>query len=133
MEFTGTMNQINHSNNTSAIRQKGESQNGCYKKTKHAKFSEKRTFLTPLRTRVRTFKTFTFYLHSDNDQLVFAIVPFFSDLSEHSELKRSKPERLDEVSFITSSISAIRSINIDSPISETNCLCIVHLASYTRL
>ena len=28
------------------IRQKGESQNGCLKKTKHAKFSEKRTFLT---------------------------------------------------------------------------------------
>ena len=31
----------------SVIRQKGESQNGCYKKTKHIKFSEKRTFLTP--------------------------------------------------------------------------------------
>ena len=26
---------------------KGESQNGCFKKTKHAKFSEKRKFLTP--------------------------------------------------------------------------------------
>ena len=32
---------------SSVIRQKGESQNGCFKKTKHAKFSEKRTFLTP--------------------------------------------------------------------------------------
>ena len=31
----------------SAIRQKDESQNRCYKKTKHAKFSEKQTFLTP--------------------------------------------------------------------------------------
>ena len=30
-----------------AIRQKDESQNGCFKKTKQAKFSEKRTFLTP--------------------------------------------------------------------------------------
>ena len=29
------------------IRQNGESQNGCFKKTKHAKFSEKRTFLPP--------------------------------------------------------------------------------------
>ena len=29
------------------IRQKGQSQNGCFKKTKHVKFSEKRTFLTP--------------------------------------------------------------------------------------
>ena len=27
------------------IRQKGESQNGCFKKTKHVKFSEKRTFI----------------------------------------------------------------------------------------
>ena len=34
-------------NKSSAIRQKGESRNGCYKKTKHAKFPEKRTFLTP--------------------------------------------------------------------------------------
>ena len=32
----------------SVIRQKGESENGCFKKTQHAKFSEKRTFLTIL-------------------------------------------------------------------------------------
>ena len=31
----------------SMIRQKGESQNGCFKKTKHAKFSEKKKFLPP--------------------------------------------------------------------------------------
>ena len=31
---------------TSAIRQKGKSQNGCFKKIKHAKLFEKRTFLT---------------------------------------------------------------------------------------
>ena len=31
----------------SAIWQKGESQNGGNKNTKHAKFSEKRTFFTP--------------------------------------------------------------------------------------
>ena len=29
----------------SVIRQKGESQNGCFKKTKHANFSEKEHFL----------------------------------------------------------------------------------------
>ena len=29
----------------SAIKQKSESQNGCYKKTKHDKFSKKCTFL----------------------------------------------------------------------------------------
>ena len=34
--------------NSWAIRQKGESQNECYKEVKHAKFSEKRLFLTPL-------------------------------------------------------------------------------------
>ena len=32
--------------NSSVIRQKGESQNGCFKKAKHAKISEKQTFLT---------------------------------------------------------------------------------------
>ena len=32
---------------SSIIRQKGESQNRCLQKTKHAKFSEKQTFLTP--------------------------------------------------------------------------------------
>ena len=30
---------------SSVIRRKGESQNGCFKKTKHTKFFEKRTFL----------------------------------------------------------------------------------------
>ena len=35
------------SHNSSVIRQKCESQSWCFKKTKHAKFSEKRTFLTP--------------------------------------------------------------------------------------
>ena len=33
---------------------KGESQSGCFKKTKHAKFSEKRTFVTPWYAYVRT-------------------------------------------------------------------------------
>ena len=34
--------------------EKGESQNGCFKKTKHAKFSQKRTFLTTWYTHVYT-------------------------------------------------------------------------------
>ena len=38
---------------SSVIRQKGKSRNGCFKKTKHVKFSEKRTFLTPWYVRVR--------------------------------------------------------------------------------
>ena len=32
--------------NSSVIRQKSKSQKGCFKKTKHTKFSEKQTFLT---------------------------------------------------------------------------------------
>ena len=38
---------------TSVIKQKGESQNECFKKTKHTKFPEKRTFLTPWYAHVR--------------------------------------------------------------------------------
>ena len=38
---------VDHSAIASVIRQKGESQNGFFKKTKYAKFSEKRTFLIP--------------------------------------------------------------------------------------
>ena len=45
--------------NTSAIRQKGKFQNGCFKKTKHVNSSEKRTFLTPwcahVRVRIRAY------------------------------------------------------------------------------
>ena len=40
----------NFIDNSSVIRQKGESQNGSFKKTKHTKFSEKWTFLPPDRS-----------------------------------------------------------------------------------
>ena len=52
--------------NSSVIRRKGESQNGGNKKTKQAKFSEKRTFLTPpdshTYVRVSVGKTCFFFL-----------------------------------------------------------------------
>ena len=48
---------LQHWDSLSAIRQKGESQNGCFKKTNHAKFSEKRIFLTPWHTHVRNIWT----------------------------------------------------------------------------
>ena len=44
--------------NSSVIRQKGQSQNGCFKKKKHAKFPEKRTFLTPWYAHARVFRTY---------------------------------------------------------------------------
>ena len=68
---------------SSIIRQKGESQNGCLKKTEHAKFSEKRTFLTPwyahVRVRIRGLELFVFRkiwraLFSSNTH--FEICPF---------------------------------------------------------
>ena len=39
---------------SSVIRQKGESQNGCFKKTKHTKSSEKRKLFTPWYAHVST-------------------------------------------------------------------------------
>ena len=38
---------------SSVVRQKRKSKNGCFKKTKHAKFSEKQTFVTPWYAHVR--------------------------------------------------------------------------------
>ena len=49
--------------NSPVIRQKGESQSGCFKKTKHVQFPEKRTFLTPWhahRVRTRVWEMFVF-------------------------------------------------------------------------
>ena len=47
----------NEFGNLSVIRQKGESQNRCYKQTKHAKFSEKTNISYPL-IRTSTYPTF---------------------------------------------------------------------------
>ena len=46
---------------SSVIRQKGKSQNGCFKKIKHVKFSKKRTFLTPWCAQVRTTRFFSLH------------------------------------------------------------------------
>ena len=43
------------------IRQKGESQNGCYEKIKIVKFSEKRTFPSPWHAPLRVGKKCTFF------------------------------------------------------------------------
>ena len=77
--FHGNLESINkkvnhHKNSLPVIRQKSDSQNGGNKKAKHAKFSEKRTFLTYQRvTNVRFRKIWrallSYYLH-------FEICPF---------------------------------------------------------
>ena len=45
---------VNTKDIVSVIRQNGESQNVCFKKTKHTEFSEKQTFLTPWYAHVLT-------------------------------------------------------------------------------
>ena len=46
MFFSNNLKSSTTSKNSTVIRQKDETQDGGSKKTKHAKFSEKRTFLT---------------------------------------------------------------------------------------
>ena len=64
------------------IRQKGESQNGCLKKTKYAKFSEKRTFLTPCTLLTRPiyrhfFGQFGVPCFLQTPVLRFALLPYY--------------------------------------------------------
>ena len=56
------------------IRQKGKSQNGCYKKTKYAKCSKKRTFPTLWYTHVRIFGVLCFFV---TPVLRFAFLPYY--------------------------------------------------------
>ena len=71
---------------SSAIRQKNVSQSGYFKKTKHGKFSEKRTFLTPDRYKyVRVsggmkcsfFGKFGVLCFLETPVLRFALLPYY--------------------------------------------------------
>ena len=82
--------------NSSVLWQKGESQNGGNKNTKHAKFSEKRTFFYPLiRTRTCTYQGVKNVRFSENWRALyscylrfeirsFAIVPTNYSISQAS-------------------------------------------------
>ena len=61
---------------TSVIRQKVESQNGCFKKTKHTKFSEKRIFgvLCFLETPVLRFSLLRYYRQVVKENLRLHII-----------------------------------------------------------
>ena len=72
--------------NLLVIRQKGESQNYYYKKTKRAQFSEKWTFLTtwyaPVRVRVSVYEIFVFRkilraLFSYNNRFEIRLLPYY--------------------------------------------------------
>ena len=69
-----------------SLQQKGESQNGCYKKAKHAKFSEKQTFLTPWYVNIRVhirgtkysfFGKFGVLCFLETSVLRFALFPYY--------------------------------------------------------
>ena len=82
------------SHKSSVIRQKGKSQNGCFKKTKHAKFSGKRTFLTP------------WYAQCRNDQLYsshFVIVIYSLIIPNSNTKSNSIP------------LDTIRKLNVNKP------------------
>ena len=72
--------------NTSVIRQKGESRNRYFKKTKHVKFSEKQLFLTPWYVHVRVriggkkcsfFGKFDLLCFPETPVSKFAILPYY--------------------------------------------------------
>ena len=69
--------------NSSVIRQKGESQNGRFKKAKHAKISEKQTFLTSLHVCVSggkkclLFGNFGMLRFLETPVLRFELLPYY--------------------------------------------------------
>ena len=78
---------------SSVIRQKGESQNGCFKKIKHVQFSEKANISNPLiRTRtvrnVRFFGKFDVLCFLETPVLRFALLTYC-----HSIIKISSSEK----------------------------------------
>ena len=66
---------------SSVIRQKGESQNGCFKKAKHVKISEKHTFLTYVCVsggkKCMFFRNFDVLCFLETPVLRFALLPYY--------------------------------------------------------
>ena len=83
--FFTILNEFPCINNSSVMRKKGESQNGCFKKTKHAKFSEKRKFVTPwyahlcvrIRGKCSFFGKFGVLCLLETPVLRFALLPYY--------------------------------------------------------
>ena len=67
----------NSESNSLVIKQKGESQNGCFKKTKHVEFSEKKNISYPL-IRIRTcFVKFGVFRFRETPVLRFSLLPYY--------------------------------------------------------
>ena len=65
---------------SSVTMQKGESQNWCYKKTKHAKVSEKRIFLTPDMLKCSFFGKFGRLCFLITPILKFVFSPYYQQI-----------------------------------------------------
>ena len=68
---------------SSVIRQNSKSQRGCFKKTKYAKFSEKRTFLTPWYAHVRLLKVDKPYLKLSKHYNLKLLSIIWENFQEH--------------------------------------------------
>ena len=73
---------------SSVIRQKGKYQGGDYKKTKHTKFSKKRTFLTPWYVPVRNYLI--------TDEMVYTQKKNFVSMAPKTVLKEHRKEQLKD-------------------------------------
>ena len=73
--------------NSSVIRQKGESQNGGYKKRKHAKFFEKTSMTNPLSKGVRNkYSFFEKFGVLFTSFLRFALLPYYLQILSNTVL-----------------------------------------------
>ena len=61
----------------SLIRQKGESQNRCFKKTKDAKFYDKRIFFTPGGKKCSFFEKIDVLYFLETSVLRLALLPYY--------------------------------------------------------
>ena len=89
------------------IRQKSESQNGCFKKTKQAKFSEKRTFLTPWYAHImsHSWDEVSRICFCDSWSLLeFSSFPNFTFLTMNSFSKSATKNKLRIVALLRSEV-----------------------------
>ena len=99
----------------SVIRQKCESQNGCLKKTKHTKFSGKKTFLTPWYAHVRQWVRNVRFSENlaccflETPVLRFALLPYYQRNEVNNMVMLYNLSVNDQVEFIT---LVLRKLNV---------------------
>ena len=105
--FNGKLITQFRNTSSSVIRQKGESQNGCFKKTKPIKFSEKRTFLAPDTHTVCVsrgkkcsfFGKFDVLYFLETPVLRFALLPYYRRVSIKISLLQYRSRTSNDMSY----------------------------------